>query len=276
MAKLEIYGWLLETSWGVVPSDQVDDLIAAIKSESFDRDDFEDILDENNETGIGTDLDIEILFNNERKTFDPSDFEEEVSEPVVIEDEAENKFFLIEETASKGLVYQCDIEDDYDPDKLEVWFYHYNLGNSGRAIEVMQIEYDGLDCEDRNTEVKVYDVKLLKPDGELHESEAALANEFEIFEVSDQEKFKKIYIFKEKSSYENFCKHIAENLQDHIDRGIDETVITYSGPYADELTICFENTSFELQFTPDPDTGWVEEEIGPLEVRWEPHEPEFD
>jgi hypothetical protein len=41
--------------------------------------------------------------------------------------------------ASKGLIYQCEVEEDYDPEKLEVWFYHYNLGNTGRAIEVMQI-----------------------------------------------------------------------------------------------------------------------------------------
>ena len=185
MAKLEIYGWLLETSWGLVPKDQVNDVIAAIESDSFDRDDFEDILGENNETGIGTDLDIEIIFNNERKPFDPNDYEEEISEPVVIEDEVENQFFLIEEMASKGLIYQCEVEEDYDPEKLEVWFYHYNLGNTGRAIEVMQIEYDGLDSEDTNTEVKVYDVKLLKPDGELHESETTLADNIEIFGITD-------------------------------------------------------------------------------------------
>ena len=46
MAKLEIYGWLLETSWGLVPKDQVNDVIAAIESDSFDRDDFEDILED--------------------------------------------------------------------------------------------------------------------------------------------------------------------------------------------------------------------------------------
>ena len=275
MAKLEIHGWLLETSWGVIPEDRLQDVMDALDNEEFDRDDFDDILDSNNETGINTDLDIEILVDDERKEFDRDQFAEELEEPVLIEDEEnEGQFFLIEETASKGIVYSCELTEDFDPEKLSVWYYNYALGDTENTIDVLEIEYDENECLDRNVDVKGYYIKLLRPDGTLYgeddEEEADEAPE------QDQEKFQKTYIFKDISQYKTFRDDYILNedgLKHLIDIGVCETSISYSGEDAEELWITFEDTESELQLTPDPDTGWVEEDIGEISVRWSPRNP---
>jgi len=273
MAILEIYGWLLETSWGVVSEDRLQDVMDALDNEEFDRDDFDDILDSNNETGINTDLDIEIFVDGDLKEFDRDQFAEELEEPVLIEDdENEGQFFLIEETASKGLIYSCEISEEFDQEKLSLWYYNYALGDTENSINVLEIEYDDNECLDRRVDVEVYGIKLLKPDGTLYEAdEVGAANENS--SSQSDETFQKIYVFTDKNSYDNFCSYIKENKQQNIDYGIDKTIITYSGINSDELTITFENTPEELQFTPDPDIGWVEDEIGQISVRWSPRDP---
>jgi len=273
MAILEIYGWLLETSWGVVSEDRLQDVMDALDNEEFDRDDFDDILDSNNETGINTDLDIEIFVDGDLKEFDRDQFAEELEEPVLIEDdENEGQFFLIEETASKGLIYSCEISEEFDQEKLSLWYYNYALGDTENSINVLEIEYDDNECLDRRVDVEVYGIKLLKPDGTLYEADEVGAANENISSQSD-ETFQKIYVFTDKNSYDNFCSYIKENKQQNIDYGIDKTIITYSGINSDELTITFENTPEELQFTPDPDIGWVEDEIGQISVRWSPRDP---
>ena len=41
MPKHEVYGWLLETSWGVVPEDRLEAVFDALSNEEFDVDDNE-------------------------------------------------------------------------------------------------------------------------------------------------------------------------------------------------------------------------------------------
>jgi len=55
--------------------------------------------------------------------------------------------------------------------------------------------------------------------------------------------------------------------------GVCNHKITYSGENAEELWITLEDTSDGLEFTPDPDTGWIEDDIGEISVRWRPGNP---
>ena len=270
MPKLEVYGWLLETSWGVVPEDRLEAVFDALSNEEFDVDDFEDILGNNNETGINTDLDIEIIVDEKLQDFDKDLFSEEVENPVLIEDdENESQFFLIEETASKGLIYSCEISEEFDQEKLSLWYYNYALGDTGSTIDVLEIEYDGQDCLDRNTDVKVYEVKLMRPDGTICEFEESDENA-ETTEV-EQERFQKIYVFKDKITYKKFFAEYLDPILSN-EYTIFTSVITSSGEDADELWIALEDTSDELLLTPD-EGDHVADEIGEYSVRWSPRNP---
>ena len=270
MPKLEVYGWLLETSWGVVPEDRLEVVFDALSNEQFDVDDFEDILGNNNETGINTDLDIEIIVDGELQNFDKDLFSEEVENPVLIEDdENEGQFFLIEETASKGLIYSCEISEEFDQEKLSLWYYNYALGDTGSTIDVLEIEYDGQDCLDRNTDVKVYEVKLMRPDGTICEFEESDDN-VETTEV-EKERFQKIYVFKNRITYKKFLEEYLDPILSDKDV-IFTNVITSSGEGADELWVALEDTSDELLLTPD-EGDWLADEIGEFSVRWSPRDP---
>ena len=270
MPKLEVYGWLLETSWGVVPEDRLEVVFDALSNEQFDVDDFEDILGNNNETGINTDLDIEIIVDGELQNFDKDLFSEEVENPVLIEDdENEGQFFLIEETASKGLIYSCEISEEFDQEKLSLWYYNYALGDTGSTIDVLEIEYDGQDCLDRNTDVKVYEVKLMRPDGTICEFEESNDN-VETTEV-EKERFQKIYVFKDRITYKKFLEEYLDPILSDKDV-IFTNVITSSGEGADELWVALEDTSDELLLTPD-EGDWLADEIGEFSVRWSPRDP---
>ena len=270
MPKLEVYGWLLETSWGVVPEDRLEVVFDALSNEQFDVDDFEDILGNNNETGINTDLDIEIIVDGELQNFDKDLFSEEVENPVLIEDdENEGQFFLIEETASKGLIYSCEISEEFDQEKLSLWYYNYALGETGSTIDVLEIEYDGQDCLDRNTDVKVYEVKLMRPDGTICEFEESDDN-VETTEV-EKERFQKIYVFKNRITYKKFLEEYLDPILSDKDV-IFTNVITSSGEGADELWVALEDTSDELLLTPD-EGDWLADEIGEFSVRWSPRDP---
>ena len=270
MPKLEVYGWLLETSWGVVPEDRLEVVFDALSNEQFDVDDFEDILGNNNETGINTDLDIEIIVDGELQNFDKDLFSEEVENPVLIEDdENEGQFFLIEETASKGLIYSCEISEEFDQEKLSLWYYNYALGETGSTIDVLEIEYDGQDCLDRNTDVKVYEVKLMRPDGTICEFEESNDN-VETTEV-EKERFQKIYVFKDRKTYKKFLEEYLDPILSDKDV-IFTNVITSSGEGADELWVALEDTSDELLLTPD-EGDWLADEIGEFSVRWSPRDP---
>ena len=270
MPKLEVYGWLLETSWGVVPEDRLEVVFDALSNEQFDVDDFEDILGNNNETGINTDLDIEIIVDGELQNFDKDLFSEEVENPVLIEDdENEGQFFLIEETASKGLIYSCEISEEFDQEKLSLWYYNYALGETGSTIDVLEIEYDGQDCLDRNTDVKVYEVKLMRPDGTICEFEESNDN-VETTEV-EKERFQKIYVFKDRITYKKFLEEYLDPILSDKDV-IFTNVITSSGEGADELWVALEDTSDELLLTPD-EGDWLADEIGEFSVRWSPRDP---
>jgi hypothetical protein len=270
MPKLEVYGWLLETSWGVVPEDRLEVVFDALSNEKFDVDDFEDILGNNNETGINTDLDIEIIVDGELQNFDKDLFSEEVENPVLIEDdENEGQFFLIEETASKGLIYSCEISEEFDQEKLSLWYYNYALGDTGSTIDVLEIEYDGQDCLDRNTDVKVYEVKLMRPDGTICEFEESNDN-VETTEV-EKERFQKIYVFKDRITYKKFLEEYLDPILSDKDV-IFTNVITSSGEGADELWVALEDTSDELLLTPD-EGDWLADEIGEFSVRWSPRDP---
>lgn len=270
MPKLEVYGWLLETSWGVVPEDRLEEVFDALSNEEFDVDDFEDILGNNNETGINTDLDIEIIVDGKLQDFDKDLFSEEVENPVLIEDdENEGQFFLIEETASKGLIYSCEISEEFDQEKLSLWYYNYALGDTGSTIDVLEIEYDGQDCLDRNTDVKVYEVKLMRPDSTICEFEES-DDDAEKTEV-EKERFQKIYVFKDLITYKKFFEEYLDPIlsDEYV---IFTSVITSSGEDADELWIAFEDTSDELLLTPD-EGDHVADEIGEYSVRWSPRDP---
>ena len=270
MPKLEVYGWLLETSWGVVPEDRLEVVFDALSNEKFDVDDFEDILGNNNETGINTDLDIEMIVDGKLQSFDKDLFSEEVENPVLIEDdENEGQFFLIEETASKGLIYSCETSEDFDQEKLSLWYYNYALGDTGSTIDVLEIEYDGQDCLDRDTDVKVYEVKLMRPDGTICEFEESDENA-ETTEV-EKERFQKIYVFKDRITYKKFFEEYLDPILSDKDV-IFTNVITSSGEDADELWVAFENTSDELLLTPD-EGDWLADEIGEFSVRWSPRDP---
>lgn len=270
MPLFQVYGLLMETNWGVIPEDRLDELTNAMNDGAFDRDDFDDILEQYGETGINSDLDIEIYIDGKRQDFSNENYIGQISEPIEIDDDVNNdEYFLIEETVSKGLIYSCEIESDYDPEKLSFWFYCYMLGNTGVGINVLEIEYDGLDCLDRTLELSSYDVTLISPDGSVYEPTELEQNDADAIN-GNEDLFEKIYIFKEVAAYTNFCEYIAENVQDNIDSGINKTRIIYSGPDADPLSITYINTESELQYTPDPDTGWVEDEIGEIDVIWRP------
>jgi len=270
MPRLEIHGWLLETSWGVVPESRLEAVVDALDNGEFDRDDFEDILGNNNETGINTDLDIEIIVDGELQNFDKDLFSEEVENPVLIEDdENEGQFFLIEETASKGLIYSCEISEEFDQEKLSLWYYNYALGDTGSTIDVLEIEYDGQDCLDRNTDVKVYEVKLMRPDGTICEFEESNDN-VETTEV-EKERFQKIYVFKDRITYKKFLEEYLDPILSDKDV-IFTNVITSSGEGADELWVALEDTSDELLLTPD-EGDWLADEIGEFSVRWSPRDP---
>lgn len=273
MPRLEIQGWLLETSWGVVPEDRLEAVFDALSNEEFDVDDFEDILGNNNETGINTDLDIEIIVDGETQDFDPDLFSEELENPVLVEDdENEGQFFLIEETTSKGVIYSCELSEEFDQENLSVWYYNYALGDTGTALDVLEIDYDGQDCLDRNTDVKDYSVRLMRPDGTIYEVEEA-DDDTETID-GELEKFEKTYVFKNQTQYKKFIdEYILDSVQPDIDMGVCNHKITYSGENAEELWITLEDTSDGLEFTPDPDTGWVEDDIGEISVRWRPRNP---
>ena len=170
MANLEIYGWLHETSWGAVPKNRLQQVMDVLDNDEFDRDDFDDILDNNNETGVGLNLDIEVFVDGVKQEFDSEKFSQELSEADEIEDDIhKGEFFLIEETISKGLIYSCEIQGDFNINDLSVWFYNYLLGDTGVGLNVLEIDYNGLDCADRNTEVNGYYIKLLRSDGQIHD-----------------------------------------------------------------------------------------------------------
>ncbi|CAI8288060.1 MAG: Uncharacterised protein [uncultured Bacteroidota bacterium] len=168
MSKLEIFGRLREISWGPIPEDQINTLQSSLEDE-FDRDDFEDILDQNNETGIGQDLDLQILVDGNVMKFDPNDYKSILEKPKIIEDQNTDKSYLIEETFSKGSVYECNFDGVFDPKKLHFHSYKYLLGETGQTIDIVEIDYDNIECEDRNAEVKEYSIKVLKADGSYYE-----------------------------------------------------------------------------------------------------------
>jgi len=273
MPRLEIHGWLLETSWGVVPESRLEAVVDALDNGEFDRDDFEDILGDNNETGINTDLDIEIIVDGETQDFDTDLFSEELENPVLVEDdENEGQFFLIEETASKGVIYSCELSEEFDQENLSVWYYNYAFGDTGAALDVLEIDYDGQDCLDRNTDVKDYSVRLMRPDGTIYGVEEA-DDDTETID-GELEKFEKTYVFKNQTQYKKFIdEYILDSVQPDIDMGVCNHKITYSGENAEELWITLEDTSDGLEFTPDPDTGWIEDDIGEISVRWRPGNP---
>jgi len=273
MPRLEIHGWLLETSWGVVPESRLEAVVDALDNGEFDRDDFEDILGDNNETGINTDLDIEIIVDGETQDFDTDLFSEELENPVLVEDdENEGQFFLIEETTSKGVIYSCELSEEFDQENLSVWYYNYAFGDTGAALDVLEIDYDGQDCLDRNTDVKDYSVRLMRPDGTIYGVEEA-DDDTETID-GELEKFEKTYVFKNQTQYKKFIdEYILDSVQPDIDMGVCNHKITYSGENAEELWITLEDTSDGLEFTPDPDTGWIEDDIGEISVRWRPRNP---
>lgn len=273
MPRLDIHGWLLETSWGVVPESRLEAVVDALDNGEFDRDDFEDILGDNNETGINTDLDIEIIVDGETQDFDTDLFSEELENPVLVEDdENEGQFFLIEETTSKGVIYSCELSEEFDQENLSVWYYNYAFGDTGAALDVLEIDYDGQDCLDRNTDVKDYSVRLMRPDGTIYGVEEA-DDDTETID-GELEKFEKTYVFKNQTQYKKFIdEYILDSVQPDIDMGVCNHKITYSGENAEELWITLEDTSDGLEFTPDPDTGWIEDDIGEISVRWRPRNP---
>jgi len=133
----------------------------------------------------------------------------------------------------------------------------------------LEIEYDGQDCLDRNTDVKVYEVKLMRPDGTICEFEESNDN-VETTEV-EKERFQKIYVFKDRITYKKFLEEYLDPILSDKDV-IFTNVITSSGEGADELWVALEDTSDELLLTPD-EGDWLADEIGEFSVRWSPRDP---
>lgn len=268
MPKLEIFGWLHETSWGCIPEDKFISVLSAVESDDFDRDDFEEILDENNETGIGIDLDLQIYVDGELVAFDQEKYNEVLEEPVFIEDDNENQSYLIEETISRGCIYECNFDGVFEQENLNFYFYEYELGGSGQSIKVLEVDYDDIDCEDRNASVEGYYVKVLKSDGSIYESNVGSATDEDQKEQNSNEHSSRIYSFDDKETFQKFRKYIEENIQENIDMGINKSVIAYSDPDSGLYQITFTGPLDDLKFLPDPDLGWVEEEIGIIRDSW--------
>jgi hypothetical protein len=54
---------------------------------------------------------------------------------------------------------------------LSIYFhsYKYSLGETGQTIDIVEINYDNIECENRIAEVKEYLIKILKADGSYYE-----------------------------------------------------------------------------------------------------------
>ena len=230
-----------------------------------------EILDENNETGIGMDLDLKIYVDGELVAFDPEKYNEILEEPVFIEDDNENQSYLIEETVSRGCIYECNFDGVFDQENLNFYFYEYELGGSGQSIKVLEVDYDDIDCEDRNASVEGYYVKVLKPDGSIHESNVGSATDEVQNEQNSNEHSTRIYSFDDKETFQKFREYIEENIQENIDMGINKSVIAYSDPNSGLYQITFTGPLDDLEFLPNPDLGWVEEEIGIIRDSWNPN-----
>ena len=185
------------------------------------------------------------------------------------------KWYFLEVLGLQGLFYETVIEGPVDLKKITLHKESHQVGNVALEQIFYSIRYDGqeriedFDFSDREFNGGSY--YILSPKGEIIEVNSAEDSEGEdddgdnLIEVSTQSK--RLYVFKDKKSFDNFNKWIEEELKPRISEGLDEiSEIRPEVKGKNHFEVLLIGRELDLDSLPSPHLGWVQEEIGNFTV----------
>jgi hypothetical protein len=185
------------------------------------------------------------------------------------------KWYLLEVLGLQGLFYETVIEGPVDLKKITLHKKSYQVGNVALEQVFYSISYDGQECiEDFDFSDREFNdgsYYILSPKGEIIEVNSQEDSEDEdddvdnLNEVSTQSK--RLYVFKDKKSFDKFNIWIEKELMPRISEGLDEiSEIRPEVKGKNHFEVLLIGREMDLASLPGPDTGWVQKEIGNFTV----------
>ena len=263
----KVYGSGDELSWAEIPSKTAKEIINSGISEEMKDDLFLD-----SENGITSDITIQI--DGKSIDFNIDHLDKNVA---IKKWNSGNpkKWYFLEVLGLQGLFYETVIEGPVDLKKITLHKESHQVGNVALEQIFYSIRYDGqeriedFDFSDREFNGGSY--YILSPKGEIIEVNSAEDSEGEdddgdnLIEVSTQSK--RLYVFKDKKSFDNFNKWIEEELKPRISEGLDEiSEIRPEVKGKNHFEVLLIGRELDLDSLPSPHLGWVQEEIGNFTV----------
>lgn len=181
---IEIYGTACIYEWGVLPEEQKEMLKTGSISEDYFYELSDEVLSENTETSFLFDSCIyEIQVNGEAIELDETNMLKALEKPKQFVTGEKGDYFLLKETEVEGFLLSYEIDESFDPAKLEFHSTSHPLGDTNHTIKVLAFEYVGAEEEYGNPD-GFASLQLLGPEGFSQSVEIAYSDsEFEIQEI---------------------------------------------------------------------------------------------
>ena len=262
----KVYGSGNELNWAEIPSKTAKEIISSgITDEMKD-----DLLD--SESGITSDITIQIDGKSIQFNIDDLDKSAAIKK---WNSGNPKKWYLLEVLGLQGLFYETVIEGPVDLKKITLHKKSYQVGNVALEQVFYSISYDGQECiEDFDFSDREFNdgsYYILSPKGEIIEVNSQEDSEDEdddvdnLNEVSTQSK--RLYVFKDKKSFDKFNIWIEKELMPRISEGLDEiSEIRPEVKGKNHFEVLLIGREMDLASLPGPDTGWVQKEIGNFTV----------
>ena len=265
---IEIYGTACIYEWGVVSDDQKEILLKGTISEDEFDDLSDEVLSENTETSFLFDTcAYEIQIDGEAVELDESNMMKALKEPIQFASGSKGDFFLVKKTELEGFLLSYELDEAYDPSKLEFHSTEHSLGNTNHTVEVLDFEYVGAEREYGNPD-GFASLHLIGPDGFSQSVEIEdLDIGFDIEEVDEEESVERVFTFDDRAVFLRYKDWVeqptacfeAESVE-FLDSGDGSSEPCY---------IKLVGTKDALSSWPSPfDGGRIDEKIGEFSDSW--------
>ena len=257
----KVHGFGEELNWAEISSKIAKEIINSGISEAL-----KDELLLDSENGITSDITIEV--DGESIDLDIDSLDQNIA---IKEWSSGNskKWYFLEVLSIQGLFYETVIDCPFDLKKITLHKESYKIGN----VALHQIFYSIVyNCQDSIEELDFSDRKyngvsyyILSPKGEII---AVNSNEDSEDEESDNvaeanTQAKRLYVFKEKESFDNFNKWIESELKPRIGEGlVDISEINSVVKAKNHFEVLLMGNKLDISSLPDPYLAWVQKEIG--------------
>jgi len=261
----KVYGFGEELNWAEISSKIAKEIINSGITE-----DLKDELILDSESGITSDVTIEV--DGESIDFDLNSLDKN-TEIKKWSSGVSKKWYFLEVLGLQGLFYETVINGPFDTKKITVHKESYQVGSVSLDkifYSILYNEQDSIedfDFSDRNFKSASYYV--LSPKGEIFEvSSNEDSDDLEVpgF-VEENTQAKRLYVFKDKKSFDKFNKWIETELKPRISEGLDD--ISGIHPMVKDKShyeVLLIGKKLDLLSLPAPDLAWVKAEIGKFNI----------